>query len=215
MTVIRGFPVAIRRPCADIITVFHGLPCLRLNFSSNIQGIGFVYHIFRGSISLHGGCGVRRVKLVRDGNKKENYERKNTVQYSSRYQWNCAGSLERSLTITRVDVARFQYPKASAGNRDGGSLNLSGRCRCNVIDYKIRFNPLDNHSTPAFDFPQNSPVSCYPPQKAGYTVPHTYKDGTCIGASLFPTFSCHLAHLPFCGLFTICSASAMAFLYSS
>ena len=45
VTVIRGFSVAIRRPCADIITVFHGLPCLRLNFSSNIQGIGFVYHI--------------------------------------------------------------------------------------------------------------------------------------------------------------------------
>ena len=72
VTVIRVFPVAIGCPCADIIAVFHGLSCLRLDLPAYIQGIGFIYHIFQGE---HNAAvkvaGVRCVKLIRDRNKTD------------------------------------------------------------------------------------------------------------------------------------------------
>ncbi len=72
MAVVRVFAVAVGRPCADIIAVFHGLPCLGLDLSANVQCVSLVYHIFQGKHNTAvEAAGVCRVKLVRDRNKTD------------------------------------------------------------------------------------------------------------------------------------------------
>ncbi len=72
MAVVRVFAVAVGRPCADIIAVFHGLPCLGLDLPANVQCVSLVYHIFQGKHNTAvEAAGVCRVKLVRDRNKTD------------------------------------------------------------------------------------------------------------------------------------------------
>ena len=66
MAVIRVFPVAVGRPPADVIAVFHGLPCLGFDLPANIQSVCLVYHILQrehnAAVEIAGVC---RIKLVR------------------------------------------------------------------------------------------------------------------------------------------------------
>ena len=72
MAVVRVFAVSVWRPCADIIAVFHGLPCLGLDLPANVQRVSLIYHIFQGKHNAAvEAAGVCRVKLVRDRNKTD------------------------------------------------------------------------------------------------------------------------------------------------
>ena len=139
VAVIRVFPVAIGCPCANIIAVFHGLSCLCLDLSSNIQRIGFIYHILQGK---HNAAvkvaGVRRVKLVRDRNKTDIMRIKillNIIAGINRI----ASKPGKVFDDHTVDMARFNIREHLLKS---GAVEICTRQSivdvC-VIDYKIRF----------------------------------------------------------------------------
>ena len=69
MAIIRIFPVTVRCPCTNIVAVFHSLPRLCFDFSSNVQSIGFIDHIFqRQHDTAMKISGIRCIKLIRNSN---------------------------------------------------------------------------------------------------------------------------------------------------
>ena len=139
VTVIWVFPVAIRRPRTDIIAVFHSLPCLCLNFSANVQRIGFVYHVFQGehnaTVKVAWVC---RVKLICDRNKTDIVRVKILFNIIAGIN-GIAPQPGKVFDDHTVDMARFNVRKHLL---ESGTVEIRPRQAvvdiC-VIDYKIRF----------------------------------------------------------------------------
>ena len=77
MAVIRGFAIAVRSAGAYIFAVLHGLPLLCLDFSSDVQCVSLVYHVFQrkhnASMQV---IQVSRIELIRNGDKPDIVRRK-------------------------------------------------------------------------------------------------------------------------------------------
>ena len=72
MAILRIFQITIGRAAAYKLTVQHGLMLLGPNFLSDVQGVGFIDHVFQGKHNpamalVLIGC----VKLIGDGDKAD------------------------------------------------------------------------------------------------------------------------------------------------